>query len=193
MDEYLTQILFVLLSGAGVAIWYLLTRYNEKKPLLENLDVAQRTADLKKTLEEHNYTLDDLKIFQSNLTGSSEIAKKLSTSFAKEAEKISDMLMSNAVTQLEMNEAAHRAYQITSINLEQVIGEIQKHLTTEESEYFTEAQNLWRKYHEANALFAASRYEGGSIRPLIYLSSLQSTAISRLVELETKLNYMKSM
>ncbi|MDP1635212.1 MAG: lysozyme inhibitor LprI family protein [Gallionellaceae bacterium] len=193
MNDYVAGILTALLPAAGIAIWYLLRRYNEKQPLSEAIDRAQRTAELKKTLDQHNFTLDDLKELQEGLMGRAEVAKKLSTSFAAEAGRISEMLMSNAMTQMDMNEAASRAYDITNIKLEHVISEIKKYFEPTQIESFDETQAIWREYQKKNAEFSASQYEGGSIQPLIYASALEKTAISRLVELEEEFNFMKDV
>lgn len=193
MSDYVAGILTALFSAAGVAAWYLVRRYNEKQPLSEAIDRAQKTAELKKTLDQHNYTLEDLKELQEGLMGRAEVASKLSTSFAEEAGRISEMLMSNAMTQLDMNEAASRAYDITNIKLEHVISEIKKYFEPTQIESFDEAQTIWREYQKKNAEFSASQYEGGSIQPLIYASTLEKTAISRLVELEEELNFMKDV
>ena len=193
MNDYVAGMLTALLPAAGVATWYIVRRYNEKQPLSEAIDRAQRTAELKKTLDQHNYTLDDLKELQEGLMGRSEVASKLSASYAEEAGRISEMLMSNAMTQLDMNEAASRAYDITNIKLEHVISEIKKYFEPNQIESFNEAQAIWREYQKKNAEFSASQYEGGSIQPLIYASALEKTAISRLIELEEELNFMKDV
>lgn len=193
MNGYLAGILTALLPAAGVAVWYLVKRYNEKQPLSEAIDRAHRTAELKKTLEQYNYTLDDLKEFQEGLMGRSEVAQKLSASYAEEAGRVSEMLMSNAMTQTEMNQAASRAYDITNIKLEHVISEIKKYLEPKEIESFDEAQALWREYQKKNAEFSAAQYEGGTIQPLIYATALEKTAIGRLVELEEEVNFMRDV
>jgi len=193
MSDYVAGILTALFPAAGVATWYLVRRYNEKQPLSEAIDRAQKTAELKKTLDQYNYTLDDLKGLQDGLMGCSEVASKLSASFAEEAGRISEMLMSNATTQMDMNVAASRAYDITNIKLEHVISEIKKYFDPTQIESFDEAQAIWRDYQKKHAEFLASQYEGGSIQPLIYASALEKTAISRLIELEEELNFIKDV
>ncbi len=117
MDPNLSGILTVALPGAGIGAWYLLKRYNENQPLNEAIDRAQKTAELKKTLEENNYSIEDLREFQEGHMGQSKVAKALSDSFAMEAIRVSEMLLSSAMTQAEMNEAATRALLIADIKL----------------------------------------------------------------------------
>lgn len=191
MSTYLAGLLTGLLPAIGVATWYLARRYNENQPLNEALDRAQKTAVLKKTLEQYNYSMEDLREFQEGLMGRSEIAKQLSESFASEAMRVGNMLQSGATTQTEMNQAASRSLQITEIKLEHVISELHKYFDPAQTQAFEVVQEKWRSFQKINAEFAAAQYEGGSIAPLVYATAMESAAITRLVELESELQLNK--
>jgi len=193
MDTYLEGILIGLLPALGIAVWYLVRRYNEKQPLNEEIERVQKTAELKKTLEQYNYSIEDLREFQDSLMGRSEVAKALGESFANEANRIGETLSSKTITQAEMNEAASLSLQATNIKLDHVISELKKHFNPAEIAGFNQAQDAWENYQKVNAEFAASQYEGGSIMPLIYASTLESAAITRLVELESELKLRKNI
>jgi uncharacterized protein YecT (DUF1311 family) len=193
MSTYIAGILTGLLPAAGIGVWYLVRRYNEKHPLNEALDRAKKTADLKKTLEEHNYSLEDLKEFQEGLMDRSEIAKKISDSFASEAKRISELLMSNAMTQTEMNHSASESLQITEIKLNHVTRDLVKYFDPKEIKAFEVVQEQWRRFQKLNAEFLRSQYEGGSIAPLIHASAMESVAITRLIELESDLQFKREI
>lgn len=56
-----------------------------------------------------------------------------------------------------------------------------------------ETNAAWRNYQKNHADFLASRYEGGSIQPLIYASALESVTIARIVELEAELKELRNL
>lgn len=96
------------------------------------------------------------------------------------------------LTQTEMNIAAGQSYQRAKLKLDVIIDHIKEFFSPEKCESFDKVNQLWKTYQERHADFMASRYEGGSIKPLIQASALESVTVARIVELETELNYMKN-
>lgn len=73
-------------------------------------------------------------------------------------------------TQLELNEQAARAAQLIDENLTTACNALRRLLLPSEIERFDTAYDTWTVYRSAQATYAGSQYEGGSIAPMIYWS-----------------------
>ena len=93
-------------------------------------------------------------------------------------------ILALAQTQLELNEEAASEFNKADAELNKVYGELRSLLDDEDKARLKEVQLLWLKYRDANADFAASQFEGGSIAPLIYSSAMTSTTEDRVEELK---------
>jgi uncharacterized protein YecT (DUF1311 family) len=183
-------ILFVL-GGLATAIWFFWRRKVERTPVFENIDKAGKLLALRKELDSTNYTIQDLQSLEEALMGRAEAAKELGKSFEEEARQIRELESKGALTQVELNEVAGRAYRRAEQRLNQVVSQLKEYFSPDESADFDRAHAAWRTYQTQNAEFLAARYEGGSIQPLIHASALESAAIARIVELEAELHFAK--
>ncbi len=189
--DMLKDVVLFILGGVGTAIWFFLRRKAEQAPVFENIQKAEKLLSLRKELDNTNITVEDLKNLEDALMGRAEVARELSITYENEAQQVREIELNDAMTQLEMNAAAAHAYRKAERKLDTVIEQIKEFFSPEECELFDKANNAWRLYQQENADFLASRYEGGSIQPLIHASALETVTIARLVELETELNFMK--
>ena len=89
-----------------------------------------------------------------------------------------------AQTQADLNDQARAEFKKADAMLNKVYGELRARLDDKEKARLKEVQLLWLKYRDANADFAASQFEGGSIAPLIYSSAMTSTTEDRVRELK---------
>lgn len=191
MMDWIKDIALVILGGIGTAIWFFWRRKVEQKPVFENIQKAEKLLSLRKELDKTNYTIKDLRSLEDALMGRAEAAKELGASFEKQAEEIRRIEFDSAMTQTEMNIVAAQAYERAERKLETTIAELKEYFSPEEIARLDETNEAWRNYQRKHAEFLASQYEGGSIKPLIYASALESVTIARIVELETELKQLK--
>ena len=189
--DWTKDVVLLLLGGAGTALWFFWRRKAEQAPVFENIQKAEKLLSLKKELDATSYTVKDLKNLEDSLMGRAEAAKILSESYEEEANRVRELELKNAMTQSEMNIAAAQAYQRAENRLLDTIEKFKAFYSPDEVLNFDEAQSAWRNYQMKNASFLASRYEGGTIKPLIYASALESAAVARIVELDAELKYMQ--
>jgi uncharacterized protein YecT (DUF1311 family) len=187
-----TKDLFLFVLGVlATAICFFWRRKVERTPVFENIDKAGKLLALRKELDSTNYTIQDLQSLEEALMGRAEAAKELGKSFEEEARQIRELESKGALTQVELNEVAGRAYRRAEQRPNKVVDQLKEYFSPDESVDFDRAHAAWRKYQMQNAEFLAARYEGGSIQPLIHASALESAAIARIVELEAALNFAK--
>lgn len=189
--DMLKDVVLLVLGGVGTAVWFFWRRKVEQAPVFENIQKAEKLLSLRKELDSTNYTVKDLKNLEDALMGRAEVAKELSITYENEAQQVREIELNGAMTQTEMNIAAAKAYRKAEQKLDTVIKQIKVFLSPEECARFNSANEAWRIYQRENADFLASRYEGGSIQPLIHASTLETVTIARLVELEAELNFTK--
>jgi len=186
MSTYVTEVLLTLLGGAGVAIWYLLQRNIEKRPVNEEIDRVKRLAELKAALDQNSYSIEDLRKLEAQLMGRSVAAGQLSATFAEEALRVRQALMSKADCQAELSMAAYDAYQLSEKRLEQALRNLKLYMGPEEIEVLDASQAAWRSYQEKYAECVTLQYEGGTIGPMFRANELENITISRVIELEAE-------
>lgn len=85
----------------------------------------------------------------------------------------------NLKTQLEMNACAANEYQREDAKLNEYYKELAGKLGPSEKERLKAAQRAWIKFRDLQCELEASRYEGGSIRPLVRSSCLAQVTKQR--------------
>lgn len=176
----------------GTVFWFFLRRKIEQKPVFENIQKAERLLSLRKELDNKNVTLEDLKKFENELMGRAVIAEELSISYQQEAQQIRDIDSTN-MTQSEMNAIAFKGYQNAEHKLDDLIEELKSFFTPKECDHFDKVNEAWRIYMQIHADFEASKYEGGSMQPLIHAGSLETAINKRIVELESELKFINDI
>jgi uncharacterized protein YecT (DUF1311 family) len=96
----------------------------------------------------------------------------------------------NPQTQVEMNACAAQRAQVSDRRLNEVYRQVRaKYSENPRSEtQLIEAQRAWIRFRDRECTFSRSRYEGGSIAPLVYSSCIDRLTQQRTTELE---NYLK--
>ena len=89
-----------------------------------------------------------------------------------------------AQTQVELNQESKTDFEIADAELNKVYKKLRANMSDDEKQRLKEVQLLWLKYRDANAEFAASRYEGGSIAPMVYAGTMTSATVDRVQELK---------
>ena len=95
---------------------------------------------------------------------------------------------SEALTQTRMNECAHEDY----LREEQLLVKNTQHLMTQldasKQRSFKVVQRTWFRFRRQQCDFEASRYEGGSIAPMVYATCMADLTQQRNKELKVILN-----
>ncbi len=93
--------------------------------------------------------------------------------------------MDAATTQTDMNEISHETFQHMDRKLSKLENLVRSDLHDAELvDQFNKAGELWREYREAQSQFAYSLYGSGSIRGLVYNSSMVALTEDRLNDLQ---------
>ncbi|RKT38019.1 lysozyme inhibitor LprI family protein [Thiocapsa rosea] len=191
LTDMLTDIVLLVLGGVGATVWFFWRRRAEQAPVFENIEKAEKLLSLRKELDNTNYTVADLKNLEDTLMGRAKVAKKLSITYEKEAQRVREVEQNTGLTQAEMNIAAADAYRMAESKLDSVIAQIKGFFSPEGCAQFDQSNDDWRAYQQSHAAFVASCYDGGTIQPLIHASVLEAVTIARLVELEAELKFIK--
>jgi len=189
--DMLKDVVLLVLGGIGTSAWFFWRRKVEQTPVFENIQKAERLLSLRKELDNTNCTVEDLKNLEDALMGRANVARELSITYENEAKQVREIELNGSMSQTEMNIASAQAYRKAEKRLDTVIEQIKEFLSPDECARLNSTNEAWQMYQQKHADFLASRYEGGSIQPLIHASALETVTIARLVELEAELNFMR--
>ncbi len=81
-------------------------------------------------------------------------------------------------TQMEMNECAGQDFEAADKRLNRAYKKLEK------SSELIAAEKAWIAFRDAECMYQAKPYEGGSIQPTIYAGCLQSLTEDRIKQLE---------
>lgn len=91
------------------------------------------------------------------------------------------------VTQGEMNEAAAEALKGAEAEMRDVLAELAEVLSPDELRELNEAQRKWDEFAIAHANFVSRLFEGGSMRPLWWITTIDRATRERISELRSYL------
>ena len=87
-------------------------------------------------------------------------------------------------TQADMNQCAADNYEISDKALNEVYQEVRQGLGDTAKAQLTTAEERWIVFRDAQCAFESSRYEGGSIAPLVQASCMEQITDNRIAELQ---------
>lgn len=189
INELAQKALWLFIGAVGTVFWFFLRRKVEQKPIFEKLQKTEKLISIKKAMDDSGYTIEGLHQFEKDLTSRAHAADAVSAAYKKEIELIK--AIRPIKTQLQMNQEAGQSLQRSEEQLSNVIAAFKVFFSPEKRKEFDQTNIAWKEFSRLNAKFLASRYEGGSIQPLIYASTLEAAVNSRIAELESELEYMK--
>ncbi|MFK5915647.1 MAG: DUF1311 domain-containing protein [Woeseiaceae bacterium] len=166
-----------------------LLRKVEQRPTFEKLQKTEKLISIKKEMDATGYTIKELKQFEKELMERAAAADTMSASYKKEIAKIKKIELMHA--RMEVNVAASDSYQKSEEKLQEIIVQTKLFYSPDEQIELDRIFTVWGEFNKLNAAFFASRYEGGTIQPLIYSSTLEQGINARIAELESELAYMK--
>jgi len=86
----------------------------------------------------------------------------------------------NAITQTDMNICAFGAYDKAEAEMNAVYQKALEHFSDKDTAtQFEESQKAWLNYRDLHCDYAADQYKGGSIRPLIYATCMETLTKER--------------
>ncbi len=89
-----------------------------------------------------------------------------------------------ALTQQEMNQCAALSAKDADRRLNQVYQQLRKNRGTQLDAQLVTAEEAWIKYRDASCAYSRSRFEGGSIMPMVYSNCIARLTNQRTQELE---------
>ncbi|GGE15240.1 hypothetical protein GCM10011360_00070 [Primorskyibacter flagellatus] len=150
-------------------------RRNNVKDNVLTFEVMERLKSLGKDPNLAKFARDDASQFMNVLTSQQQ-------AFIDNAIEIID---STHMSQVEMNLEAQRRADVASQQLERAVIALEKSgwLSNSQIAALHDSQEKWLAYAKAHAEFSALEFEGGTIRPLVYSSEMETSAVSRTGEL----------
>jgi uncharacterized protein YecT (DUF1311 family) len=94
---------------------------------------------------------------------------------------------SDPQTQAEMNICADKRFKAADAELNRAYNQLARKLEAEARAKLKAAEVSWLKYRDDNCDYEASAFEGGSMQPLIYSSSMERMTKARTAELRGQL------
>jgi uncharacterized protein YecT (DUF1311 family) len=186
------KILLILLGIALSGIGYFVKRFIEKKQSAEVLERHQKLLTIRKELSEQKLSVEDLRNLEHAL-----LAKNSKAAIIEELQEGISPIIENEdgefLSQAELNMRAGHNLKIAEAQLEKVYNELLFKVEGNEGDTLKKSQSIWKKYSVAHSKFSASGYEGGTIYPLIYLSTLESLVIERTALLQSELDEIRRL
>ena len=96
---------------------------------------------------------------------------------------LSSISYAKELTQTDLNIAANQHFDVTDFMLNKAYQQLLGSLDNNRKQQLIKAQRAWLKFRDLNANLISSRYEGGSIRPLIHSQTLIEITNNRIAEL----------
>lgn len=114
-----------------------------------------------------------------------------SREFLKAAtEIVSETLYPNApLTQAAMNQSSYEEYQIAREELNNLVGAVSNNLSRDIKTNWIELQSSWESFADEAIKFEGSKYDGGSIQPLIHNTTATGLVRARITEVERELHH----
>ena len=198
----------VIIAGGG---GYLFKRWLENRREAETADNAHRWVRLYRDMHDRPPTVDDLlKMKATFMTkhqpGQHEADKSETISIPPseapewmffgyeltEWEKQQARLGKGIWTQLELNEQASRASRLIDQELVRAINQLNESLTGPEIGRFEDSIKEWKQYRDAQATYAASKYEGGTVAPMFYWGEYFDLTKAKLDSVTSDLRFRAS-
>jgi uncharacterized protein YecT (DUF1311 family) len=163
-----------LLSGAGFVLKRWITRERDKEHVAELSVLATVASQMRAT----GVSMEEIEALKKYLRQGHRVENSTAPSPVPD----------RPVTQLEMNEAAARDLKKLDDEMYELLRTISLHLDENEKAELDAAQRKWETFRDAHAEFVSKIFEGGSMRPLWFITSVDIATRDRLNELRTYLD-----
>lgn len=186
------KLLLVPVLGALYAVGrYFGKRKVERASETEEIKQLHEIVDLRLKMESINLTPDDVKSFREEVLGR-PVKQAVATAnyyieraeYLHEQPQLSLESDSEVVTQAEMNALAYQQFGRADDELTSLVLEKMAAYKPEEASAFQHAQDAWNKWRLAESEWESKVWEGGSIRPLMVATRLESLTRERIAAIQ---------
>lgn len=182
------KLLLVPIFGALYATGrYLGKRKIERTSETEEIKQLHEIVDLRQKMENLNLTTTDVRSFREEVLGKSvERDVATATYYIERAEYLHEQPQlpleadGEAITQADMNEQAFAQFDRADTELTRMVAEKLAVYEPEEAAAFQQAQDAWQAWRQAESEWESKVWEGGSIRPLMIATRLESLTRERI-------------
>lgn len=182
------KLLLVPILGALYAAGrYLGKRKIERTSESEEIKQLHEIVDLRQKMENLNLTTTDVRSFREEVLGKSvKQAVATATYYIERAEYLHEqprLLLdgdSQVITQADMNAQAFEQFARADNELTSLVLEKMAVYEPEEAAAFQQAQDAWNKWRQAESEWESKVWEGGSMRPLMVATRLESLTRERI-------------
>lgn len=204
MEEVLNKIGFALLGGFLTGTAYLLKRWLEKKPVLEEIEKHQKLLALAKEMNEQQLSIEALRQLEQTIIRKPQAIqayiREIKEEIKKRTEKVEIAIYKpihetkQIITQTEMNEQAQREYIQAEQKLISTIEKLKEKISFDDAGLLDKIQESWKEFRDKQAVFTAHfYYRGGSMLPLIYYSELERLTVERVAALQNELDEISKL
>jgi len=183
MPPWLVNLLLVVAAGGG---GFLLKRRIERRPEHERLERQEKVLAIRRAMRDQDVSVADLNQFERVLLGKDpetvEPDDEAVTAIADAAIAHGD----RGLTQAELNELAHARWLRADSELRETVRKWRAELPPSRQPLLDEAQRAWESFRDAQASFAASSFEGGTIVPTIFSLARETLTRQRQLELASQ-------
>lgn len=148
-------------------------------------EISTETADTKTVANNETSTETSNKENEEKKSYKEEYLKKLDSL----DEYLKTSVNEGSGTTIEMKEAENTRYKSWDDMLNEIYNLLKTQLTEDEMKKLQEEEIEWIKYRDETAENEAKKFEGGTLQPIAYISSLTKTTKNRCYELVN--NYMR--
>lgn len=191
--EIILPLLIAGLPAIGWAARWYWSGERDRQQAQQLSTIAQTIA----TMRAHNVTFDELRQFQQFVTTGQRKSQTAPLSApdseTMEQAKLADWAEAEPQTQAEMNEAARLEFESRDRELSRVILSLGDVLSSEEYDELQTSQARWLEFREAHAQFIGRLFEGGSMQPLWYITTVIGSTNDRIDELKAYLELRSSL
>ncbi|MGM9977761.1 MAG: lysozyme inhibitor LprI family protein [Clostridium sp.] len=149
-----------------------------------NNEISTETVDTKTVSNNETLTETSNKENEEKKSYKEEYLKKLDS-----LDEYLKTSVNEGITTIEMKEAENTRYKSWDDMLNDIYNLLKTQLTEDEMKKLQEEEIEWIKYRDETAENEAKKFEGGTLQPIAYISSLTETTKNRCYELVN--NYMR--
>lgn len=188
------KIILVLISLSLVMVGCTKNSEEKNNETAVNNETSTETVDTK-TVSSNEISTETV----ANNETSTEITNKedeekksYKEEYLKKLDSLDEYLktsVNEGITTIEMKEAENTRYKSWDDMLNEIYNLLKTQLTEEKMKKLQEEEINWIKYRDETAENEAKKFEGGTLQPIAYVSSLTETTKNRCYELVN--NYMR--
>ena len=188
------KIILVLISLSLVMVGCTKNSEEKNNETVVNNETSTETVDTK-TVSSNEISTETV----ANNETSTEITNKedeekksYKEEYLKKLDSLDEYLktsVNEGITTVEMKEAENTRYKSWDDMLNEIYNLLKTQLTEEKMKKLQEEEINWIKYRDETAENEAKKFEGGTLQPIAYVSSLTETTKNRCYELVN--NYMR--